>query len=87
MGLANRVVADGDALPEALRLAYTLCRFPQTCLRSDRLSACEQWGMSLEDALANEFSRGTQVIDSLETLTGAGRFAAGSGRHGDFDEI
>ena len=87
MGLANRVVADGQALSAALELAQQLSRFPQNCLRSDRLSAYEQWGMSLDAALANEFERGVQVIDSRETVTGASRFAAGKGRHGDFDNI
>jgi enoyl-CoA hydratase len=87
MGLANRVVADGEALSAALELAEQLSHFPQNCLRSDRLSACEQWGMSLEDALANEFRRGVEVIDSRETVTGASRFASGKGRHGDFDNI
>ncbi|MCB1689363.1 MAG: crotonase/enoyl-CoA hydratase family protein [Halioglobus sp.] len=87
MGLANRVVPDGDALSAALELAQQLSRFPQTCLRSDRLSAYEQWGMSLEDALRNEFERGLTVIDSRETVEGATRFASGKGRHGNFDEI
>ena len=87
MGLANRLVADGEALNEALALARTLSAFPQNCLRSDRLSAYEQWGQSLESALANEFRRGMEVIDSRETLEGASRFAAGRGRHGDFGDI
>lgn len=87
MGLANRVVADGDSLRAAVELAQQLSRFPQHCLRSDRLSACEQWGMSLRAGLDNEFQRGVEVIESLETVTGAARFAAGRGRHGDFDEI
>ena len=87
MGLANRVVPDGEALGEALALAETLCRFPQNCLRSDRLSAYEQWAQPLESALANEFRRGMDVIESRETVTGASRFAAGLGRHGDFGDI
>ncbi len=87
MGLANRVVEDGEALNEALALARTLSAFPQNCLRSDRLSAYEQWGQSLESALANEFRRGMEVIDSRETVEGASRFAAGRGRHGDFGDI
>jgi len=87
MGLANRVVADGTALDAALALAQQLAQFPQNCLRSDRLSAYEQWGLSLEDALGNEFQRGMQVIASRETVTGASRFAAGKGRHGDFEDI
>jgi enoyl-CoA hydratase len=81
------VVEDGAALPAALELAQQLSRFPQNCLRSDRLSACEQWGMSLDDALRNEFERGLAVIASRETLEGAARFASGKGRHGDFDAI
>lgn len=87
IGLANRVVGDGQALDGALELAAQLSRFPQTCLRSDRLSAYEQWGMSLEDALGNEFRRGLEVIASNETVEGATRFASGKGRHGNFDEI
>ena len=87
MGLANRVVSDGTALSAALELASELSRFPQNCLRSDRLSACEQWGLPLEEALANEFRRGLEVIASRETVTGATRFAQGRGRHGDFGDI
>jgi enoyl-CoA hydratase len=87
MGLANRVVSDGTALSAALELAGELSRFPQNCLRSDRLSACEQWGLPLEEALGNEFRRGLEVIASRETVTGATRFAQGRGRHGDFGDI
>jgi enoyl-CoA hydratase len=87
MGLANRVVDDGEALSAALELARQLGRFPQNCLRSDRLSAYEQWDLSLEKALRNEFERGLAVIASRETVEGATRFASGKGRHGDFDGI
>lgn len=87
MGLANRVVPPGQALEAALALAAQLVRFPQNCLRSDRLSAYEQWGMPLDAALANEFERGLSVIASNETLTGATAFAGGRGRHGDFEDI
>ena len=87
MGLANRLVDDGEALNEALAMAHTLSAFPQNCLRSDRLSAYEQWGQPLQSALANEFRRGMEVIESRETVEGASRFAAGRGRHGDFDDI
>ena len=86
IGLANRLVEDGQALDVAIALATQLSRFPQRCLRSDRLSANEQWGLSLDDALTNEFARGLQVIESRETVEGASRFAAGHGRHGEFDD-
>ena len=87
MGLVNRVVEEGAALDAALDLAAQLARFPQQCLRSDRLSAYEQWDLPLEAALHNEFTHGLQVIASQETVTGATRFASGAGRHGDFDTL
>ena len=59
-----------------------LAALPQRCLREDRLSSYEQWGLTLDDALANEFERGAATIASGETLAGAARFASGAGRHG-----
>jgi enoyl-CoA hydratase len=85
MGLANRLVEPGMARAEAVALAQTLARFPQRCLRSDRLSSYEQWALDLPAALANETRRGLEVIASGETQAGAGRFAEGAGRHGRFD--
>ncbi len=87
MGLANRLCAPGQALEEALAYARQLCEFPQLCLRSDRQSAYEQWGVGLEAALQRETELGLAVIASGETRTGAARFVAGSGRHGRFDDI
>lgn len=87
MGLANRLTPPGKALAGAIELARTLCQFPQLCLRSDRMSAYQQWPMSLDDALAHETELGREVIRSGETRTGAARFAGGKGRHGNFDEI
>lgn len=82
MGLANRLVERGDALNAALKLAAELARLPQTCMRSDRLSAYEQWSLPTPFAMRNEIRRGLSVIDSGETLDGAQRFASGQGRHG-----
>ncbi len=87
MGLANRIVPKGKALEAALALAADLARFPQLCLRSDRLSAYEQWEMNMDSALRNETRRGMQVLQSGETLEGARRFAAGHGRHGSASDI
>jgi enoyl-CoA hydratase len=84
MGLANRLVPTGQALETAVSLAHELARFPQRCLRSDRLSAYEQWSLSYEEALRNELRRGIEVIASGETVTGATSFARGQGRHGAF---
>ncbi len=84
MGLANRLVAPGSALEAAVELAQQLAAFPQTCLRQDRLSSYEQWGLEIGDALRNEYRRGWTVLESNEAREGATRFAAGEGRHGKF---
>jgi enoyl-CoA hydratase len=85
MGLANRLVEPGAALAEATRLARELAKFPQNCLRSDRLSSYRQWQLPLPEALAEETRLGLGTIRSGETLAGARRFAAGAGRHGRFE--
>ncbi|MBV8985216.1 MAG: crotonase/enoyl-CoA hydratase family protein [Acidimicrobiia bacterium] len=85
MGLANRIVEPGTALASAVELGKQLADFPQGCLRSDRLSAYDQWSMPLTAALELEVQRGMEVIRSGETREGATRFAEGAGRHGSFD--
>jgi enoyl-CoA hydratase len=82
MGLANRLVPKGTARAEAVALAHELAALPQRCLRSDRLSALEQWSLGWREAMLNEFHRGMTVITSGESKEGATRFAAGAGRHG-----
>ena len=84
MGLANRIVPKGTALAAAKELALQLTAFPQRCMRSDRLSALEQWDGDFDEAMVNETRRGIEVINSGETREGAQRFAAGAGRHGSF---
>ena len=87
MGLANRLCEPSETFEVALELARELAQFPQLCLRNDRLSSYQQWGMPIDDALANETLLGREVIKFGETLAGAKRFAAGKGRHGDFSDI
>jgi len=84
MGLANRIVEPGQALNAAKELALQIASFPQRCMRSDRLSALEQWDLAFDEAMANETRRGLEVIASSETREGASRFASGAGRHGAF---
>jgi enoyl-CoA hydratase len=84
MGLANRLVPKGETRSHAIALAKDIAKFPQTCLRADRLSALRQWDLSEEEAIANEMRGGLEVIASGETLSGASRFASGAGRHGSF---
>lgn len=81
-GLANRLADPGKALGAAKTLAKEIARHPQSCLRNDRASALAQWSLSERDALAAEFARGLQTLNSGETLAGATRFSKGEGRGG-----
>lgn len=80
IGLANRVVPTGEGRRRAEELAAELAALPQQCMRSDRLSALHQWGESEAAAMDYEFASISRV--KHEALEGAGRFAAGAGRHG-----
>ncbi len=82
IGLANRLVAAGEALAAARALAREIAAQPQTCLRNDRASARGQHGLSFGAALAAEFAFGRRSLASGEAAEGAGRFVAGTGRHG-----
>lgn len=80
MGLANRVVPKGESRRRAEELAAELAKLPQQCMRADRLSALNQWGMPEAEAMDFEFGSLSRV--AAESLEGAARFAAGAGRHG-----
>jgi enoyl-CoA hydratase len=83
-GLANRVVPEGEARAAAEALAAQIAAFPQACLRHDRLSTYEQWGLPLDQALNNECRHGQVSLASGDAEAGAGRFREGEGRHGRF---
>ncbi|MFC1885889.1 crotonase/enoyl-CoA hydratase family protein [Thermodesulfobacteriota bacterium] len=84
IGLANRIVPHGKSREAAEELAEQLSKFPQTCMRSDRMSAYEQWDKSVEEALRGEFKHGMEPIKKGEMLQGAAMFAKGVGKHGKF---
>jgi len=82
MGLANRLVPAGRALPEALQLAQEVATRPQAALRSDRQSSYEQWSLDLDEALANEYRHGMATLQTGEMLEGLARYASGAWREG-----
>ena len=83
IGLVNRVAADGGALGAAQELAGQIAAFPPRCVRSDRRSALDQWGLDEAAALRREHELGMATILSGETQEGAARFRGGAGRHGE----
>jgi enoyl-CoA hydratase len=83
IGLVNRVVEPGTSRAAAERLAHELTAFPQTCMREDRLSALEQFGLDEDAAIQRELEHGLRSL--TEVRAGLERFRAGAGRHGSYD--
>jgi enoyl-CoA hydratase len=84
IGLADRVVAPGTTRSEAEALAAQLAGLPQACLRNDRLSVLDQFGLEEHEALRVELEHGMRSLRA-DALEGAARFAGGAGRHGAAD--
>jgi enoyl-CoA hydratase len=80
MGLCNRVVPRGLGRVAAEELAQQLAALPQLCLRNDRMSTYEQFGLSLAQAMDNEFRHGWTSL--AHAADGVVQFARGAGRHG-----
>ncbi|XP_046573554.1 probable enoyl-CoA hydratase [Haliotis rubra] len=85
-GLANRVVAAGTAVEEAVQLAKDISMFPQECMLTDRRSAYYSSfnAKNTLDAFQFEFENGMKVI-AKESVKGAQSFVKGSGKHGSFN--
>jgi len=86
IGLCERVVPDGESRGAAEALAHEIARFPQGCMRADRRSVYSQEGLSEMDGLRSEWACSSGMIER-EGASGAARFSAGKGRHGDFGAI
>jgi enoyl-CoA hydratase len=87
IGLANRLCEAGEALSVARALAEALAALPQTCLRSDRRFAYEQWDLDLDAALRNETERGLDVIRSGEMFGGITGWRSGAVKAEDFPDV
>jgi enoyl-CoA hydratase len=86
IGLAEKVVPHGHAREAAEAMAQEIARFPQECMRSDRLSAYRAWGKPVREGLESEWATSAGIVKA-EGIRGATRFAEGKGRHGDFKDI
>jgi len=80
IGLADRVVGEGECRAAAEELARSLAAFPQKCMREDRLSLLEQSGLEESAAIANELRHGLRSLSDVQR--GLERFRSGAGRHG-----
>jgi len=86
-GLANKIVDINKSRIEAERLAREIAAFPQICLKNDRLSAYDQFGLNIKDAMVKEFEYGLNTLESGEYLKGTQSFVRGKGKHGEFTDI
>ena len=82
IGLANRLVPAGQARAAAERLAHELAALPQTAMLSDRASVLAQWDWPEDEAIRREIA-GSSAAFAEGFQSGARRFVAGSGRHGE----
>lgn len=85
IGLCEYVVPPGEARAKAEALAHDIARFPQGCVRADRRSARAQHGLSMQDALRQEWWNSKEEVGI--GVKGAARFASGKGRGGDFQDV
>jgi enoyl-CoA hydratase/carnithine racemase len=89
IGLANRVVATGTSLGQALNLAQSIAKFPQACVNHDRDSLYNAVYNSNNKDEALDFelmSSGVEIIE--EASAGAEKFInEGLGKHGSFSDI
>ena len=86
IGLCEYVVEDGNSRQKAEEIAHSIAKFPQVCVKADRNSIIKQSNLSVKEGLEYEWYNSIEVL-SKEGIKGAGRFAKGHGRHGDFEDI
>lgn len=86
IGMCERVVPKGKSREAAEALAHEIARFPRECMLADRNSAHRQWGKPIREAMHDEYWGGQSCLKN-EGVGGAGRFAGGKGRHGDYKHI
>ena len=86
IGFAEKVVPHGKAREAAEAMAHEIARFPQQCMRADRLSVYRAHGKSVREGLESEWATSAGIVKA-EGIRGAMRFAEGKGRHGDFKDI
>ena len=83
-GLVNRVVDDGQSRQVSEKLAKKIAKYPQNCMRNDRLSVLTNQGKPVVEAMQSEFEYGLKTLGTGEFLSGSDSFTNGKGKHGVF---
>jgi len=79
IGLCEYIVEDGLSREKAEELAKQIAQFPQTCVRADRHSTIQQYGLSVRDAMTQEWHNGRRALIE-EGIAGAAKFKQGDGK-------
>jgi enoyl-CoA hydratase len=86
IGACEKLAPQGKARAVAEEMAHEIARFPQACVRSDRLSVYRAHVRPVREALEIEWQTSAGIV-AAEGIAGATRFKGGKGRHGDFSDI
>lgn len=88
IGLANRVVPNGQAVDAAIKLAKQISKYPQDALKADRKAAFYSSfnATNFYDALHYEFKKGVKIPVIKDSIAGAQKFQSGIGKKGSFEE-
>lgn len=87
LGLANRVVAPGDAEATAVALGNELARWPRRTLLSDLAATRAAFDRPLDAALLHEHDLGIASLEAGGAEAGVRAFRAGGGRHGGAEDL
>ena len=86
IGLCEYVTPKAVPVRKRRNWPRQIARFPQVCVRADRRSAIKSHGLSVREALIQEWYNGREALIE-DGVAGASRFKDGLGRHGDFEKI
>jgi enoyl-CoA hydratase len=86
IGLCEYLTPEGKAREKAEEIAHALTKLPQSCMNADRRSVRAQHGLSEREALRQEWVMSSGEFSKVGA-EGAGRFAGGKGRGGDFSDL
>ncbi len=86
LGLCEYFVDNDKSRQKAEELAHQIAKFPQICVQADRKSIYAQEGLSMIDALQQEWFNGKKALLE-EVLNGTKNFKKGFGRHGYFNKL
>lgn len=81
-GLANKLVACGTSLGQAIQLATCLIKFPQDSLKIDRTSTYNASFNQVYDELLKYEKDNSKKVKLSDLVEGAKKFLSGIGKHG-----